>query len=87
VFIPLTNRLGYYDGIALTQHNSKLIVSDWVAFEKKGILLEVDLANGKVSTLNKELIAGPADFTIDTKGDVITPAMMEGNILQYHLKK
>ena len=80
VFTPLTNRLGYYDGIALTDHNSKLIISDWVAFEKKGILLELDLATGKTRTLNKELIAGPADFTLDNKGSAIVPAMMAGEI-------
>lgn len=85
VFTPLTDRLGYYDGIALTQHNSKLIISDWVAFEKKGILLELDLSNGKITTLNQVLIAGPADFILDSKGDVITPAMMEGNILRYRI--
>ncbi|HEY9260236.1 hypothetical protein [Chitinophaga sp.] len=87
VFTPLTDRLGYYDGIALTQHNSKLIISDWVAFEKKGVLLELDLSNAKITTLNQVLIAGPADFTLDHKGDVITPAMMEGNILKYRVAK
>lgn len=87
VFKTLTDRLGYYDGIALTQHNSKLIISDWVAFEKKGVLLELDLASGKIRTLNQELIAGPADFTLDSKGDVITPAMMEGNILRYRITR
>lgn len=87
VFVPLTNRLGYYDGIALTQHNTKLIISDWVAFEKKGVLLELDLASGKVNTSNQVLIAGPADFIVDNKGDVITPAMLEGNILKYKITK
>lgn len=87
VFTTLTDRLGYYDGIALTQHNTKLIISDWVAFEKKGVLLELDLSNGKITTLNQVLIAGPADFTLDSKGDVITPAMLEGNILKYKITK
>lgn len=87
VFKPLTSRPGYYDGIALTAHNTQLIISDWVAFEKKGILLKLDLASGKVTTLNEEPVAGPADFTLDAAGAAIVPAMLEGNILRYNISK
>lgn len=87
VFTPLTNRLGYYDGIALTHDNKHLIVSDWVAFEKKGVLLKLDLASGRITTLNQELIAGPADFTLDAAGEAIVPAMLEGNVLKYMISK
>lgn len=87
VFTPLTSRLGYYDGIALTAHNTQLIISDWVAFEKKGILLNLDLASGRVTTLNEELIAGPADFTLDASGAAIVPAMLEGKVLRYNISK
>jgi len=87
VFKPLTSRPGYYDGIALTAHNTQLIISDWVAFEKKGILLKLDLASGKVITLNEEPVAGPADFTLDAAGAAIVPAMLEGNILRYNISK
>ncbi|MGF6928006.1 hypothetical protein QFZ48_003506 [Chitinophaga sp. W2I13] len=87
VFKPLTSRPGYYDGIALATHNTQLIVSDWVAFEKKGILLKLDLASGLITTLNEELIAGPADFTLDATGAAIVPAMLEGNVLRYNISK
>lgn len=87
VFTPLTNRLGYYDGIALTHDNKHLIISDWVAFEKKGVLLKLDLASGRITTLNQELIAGPADFTLDAAGEAIVPAMLEGNGLKYTISK
>ncbi|HEY8956622.1 hypothetical protein [Chitinophaga sp.] len=87
VFTPLTNRLGYYDGIALTDHHTQLIISDWVAFEKKGVLLKLDLASGRVITLNEELIAGPADFTLDAAGNAIVPAMLEANVLKYTISK
>ncbi|SEW54413.1 hypothetical protein [Chitinophaga arvensicola] len=85
-FTTLTGRLGYYDGLALTANRKTLIFSDWIAFEKKGVILELDLASGKITTLNKEGIAGPADFTLDA-GDIITPEMMAGNVLKYSLKK
>ncbi|MBC9932375.1 hypothetical protein [Chitinophaga qingshengii] len=81
-FVLLTGRTGYYDGIALTKHNT-LLVSDWVAFEKKGVILEIDLKTGKTTTVNKEPIPGPADFTLNPQGDIVTPAMMEGNVLQF----
>lgn len=84
-FVRLTDRTGYYDGIALTKHNT-LLVSDWVAFEKKGVVVEVDLKTGKTTTVNKEPISGPADFTLNKNGDVITPAMMEGNVLRFSPK-
>nr|WP_295864512.1 hypothetical protein [uncultured Chitinophaga sp.] len=79
-FVRLTDRTGYYDGIMLTKHHT-LLVSDWVAFEKKGVVIEVDLNTGKTTTVNKEPISGPADFTLSKQGDVVTPAMMEGNVL------
>lgn len=86
-FKTLTDRLGYYDGIALTADRKSLIISDWIAFEKKGVLLELNLATGAITTLNKEGIAGPADFTLDATGNVITPAMLAGNVLKYNIKK
>ncbi len=87
VFKPLTSRPGYYDGIALTTHDTQLIISDWVAFDKKGILLKLDLASGHITTLNEELIAGPADFALDAAGAAIVPAMLEGNVLRYNISK
>lgn len=70
---------GYYDGIALK--NGSLYVSDWVAFEPKGIVREtLTHDTDKVSLTTKSLrIPGPADFIIS--GDkLIVPAMLSGEI-------
>ncbi|MCW3467351.1 hypothetical protein [Chitinophaga nivalis] len=83
VFTPVTSRRGHYDGIALVDGYTKLLVSDWVAFEKKGVLLSIDPGTGTTTTINKAPIAGPADFMVDHAGNIITPAMMEGNILKF----
>ncbi|WP_143307031.1 NHL repeat-containing protein [Chitinophaga vietnamensis] len=81
-FQPLSTRTGYYDGIALVDHNKALLISDWVAFEKKGVIIRLDLANNQITTVNKAPIAGPADFTIDNKGNIIVPAMIEASIIR-----
>ncbi|RPD41366.1 hypothetical protein EG028_08580 [Chitinophaga barathri] len=78
-FTRVSGRPGRYDGIALL--DGYLLVSDWVAFEKSGEIIKVKLSDGSSAVLNKEKIAGPADFTLDAKGDIIVPAMMTGDIL------
>ncbi|MGZ3902363.1 MAG: hypothetical protein ACXVC6_01620 [Bacteroidia bacterium] len=83
-FTRLANIEGYFDGIWLV--NNSLYVSNWVAFEKKGIIQTIDITSGKVSDLPlTEPIAGPADFTI-TKNQLIIPEMMIGEILFINLK-
>lgn len=79
-FTRIGSRNGHYDGIALLD-GENLVVSDWVAFEKSGVLVKVKIGDGSSTVLNKEKIAGPADFTLDAKGDVIVPEMMTGGIL------
>lgn len=83
-FTQLSSSEGYFDGIWLL--NNTLYISNWVAFEKKGIVLAIDIVSGKVSEVPlKEPIAGPADFTI-TNHRLIVPEMMSGAIYFINLK-
>jgi hypothetical protein len=75
-FTQLPVAEGYYDGIYLA--DGILYTSNWVAFEKKGIIQAIDLSTNKVSVVKmKEPIAGPADFII-FKDQFIIPEMMTG---------
>lgn len=78
-FTQITNLEGYYDGIFISK--DVLYVSNWVAFEKKGIIQGIGIySSKKVATINPlEPIAGPADFIIDND-QLIIPAMMSGEI-------
>jgi hypothetical protein len=78
-FTRITNLEGFYDGIFIS--NDVLYVSNWVAFEKKGIIQGIGIfGSNKVSTINiSEPIAGPADFII-INDQLIVPAMMSGEI-------
>lgn len=78
-FTRLIERKGHYDGLAIAA-NGMILVSDWVAFEKKGIVLSVDPVTANTQTINREPIAGPADFTLNAQGDLIVPGMMESAI-------
>ena len=72
---------GLYDGIAV--NNGKVYFSDWVTYEKKGVLKEIDLASGKTVTLDlPEKIGGPADFYLDKDSKKLwIPMMMENSLL------
>lgn len=84
-FTLLTDKKGYYDGIQL--HNETLYFSDWVTFEKKGILFSVPSSSGKLSVVKTlEPISGPADFTI-FNNQIIVPGMMDGTLLFVPIKK
>jgi hypothetical protein len=78
-FTQITSMEGFYDGIFISKE--VLYVSNWVAFEKKGIIQGIGIYNSKrVSTINtSERIAGPADFII-INDHLIVPAMMSGEI-------
>jgi len=77
-FNRLTALEGYFDGLIL--QNGLLYTSNWVAFEKKGMLFSIRLSDNQVTELNPtEPIAGPADFII-RKDQLIVPAMMDGSI-------
>lgn len=83
-FTQLANIEGYFDGIWL--NNNILYTSNWVAFEKKGVIQAIDLKTNQVSEVKlNELIAGPADFII-TKTQIIVPEMMTGTIQFINLK-
>lgn len=77
-FTKLTEMEGYYDGIFINK--DVLYTSNWMAFEKKGIIIAINLYNNRVTKVKtSEPIAGPADFII--KNDLlIMPAMMSGEI-------
>lgn len=77
----LSDATGYFDGIALIGRD-KVLTSDWVAFEKKGLLKTVDLRTGAISDyLGETKFGGPAAFLVDhTSGKVWLPTMMEGKI-------
>jgi hypothetical protein len=78
-FTQITTLEGYYDGIFISK--DVLYVSNWVAFEKKGIIHGIGIYNTnrvtKIST--SEAISGPADFTI-VNDQLIVPAMLSGEI-------
>jgi len=76
---------GLFDGIYL--QGDKLYTSNWVAFEKKGIIQIIDIKTNQVSEVKlNEPIAGPADFTI-LNNQIIVPEMMTGTIQFINLKK
>jgi hypothetical protein len=84
-FTLLTDKKGYYDGIQI--HNDILYFSNWVAFEKKGILFSMPSSRGKLSVIKTlEPISGPADFTI-FNNQIIVPGMMDGTLLFVLIKK
>jgi len=78
-FTRLTSLEGYYDGIFI--NNDILYVSNWVAFEKKGIIQGIAIyGSNRFITINgNDLIAGPADFII-VNNQMIVPEMMTGEI-------
>ena len=84
-FTQLATIEGLFDGIWFT--NGTLYASNWVAFEKKGIIQTIDIKTNKVSVVKlDEPIAGPADFTI-LNNQIIVPEMMTGSIRFINLKK
>jgi hypothetical protein len=77
-FTQLTAMTGYYDGIIIFR--DVLYLSNWVAFEKKGIIIAINLFNNRISKVKtSEPIAGPADFTI-RQDQLIVPAMISGEL-------
>ncbi|WP_051676984.1 NHL repeat-containing protein [Maridesulfovibrio frigidus] len=72
---------GMYDGMSVDGDNAYF--SDWVAFEKKGVVLKLDMKTGKVEEVAlPEKVAGPADFYLDKKSKRLwIPMMMENSLL------
>ncbi|MEO5777306.1 MAG: hypothetical protein ABIQ27_10385 [Flavobacterium sp.] len=84
-FTQVTKMEGYYDGIYID--DDILYFSNWVAFEKKGVVFSMQLTSGKISVVKMpEPISGPADFII-FNDQLVIPGMMDGTLLFAPLKK
>lgn len=84
-FTQLTALEGLYDGIFAD--DTTLYFSNWVAYEKKGVVFSMKLSNNKLSRVKiSELIAGPSDFIV-FKDQLIIPGMMDGTLLFVPIKK
>jgi hypothetical protein len=58
-----------------------------VGFEKKGIILKVTIDKGEIKIVASDPLAGPADFMMNKRKELIVPAMLEGNIMKIELDK
>ncbi|MBI5234837.1 MAG: hypothetical protein HY886_01110 [Deltaproteobacteria bacterium] len=83
----LTKPLGYLDGLARFDDDN-LIFSDWVSFDKSGVLRVFNLKTGELSTRSlSEEVRGPADFLYVRKhGLMWMPKMLEGKVLVSEVK-
>jgi hypothetical protein len=81
--------LGAYTGIldGIQKVGETLYFSDWVKFEKTGVVRTYNLKTKAEGELSLEKIGGPADFWIDTKAHKLwIPKMLEGKVLSVDLK-
>ncbi|WP_428223998.1 hypothetical protein [Flavobacterium sp.] len=77
-FSAITPIEGYYDGLYV--YDGVVYFSNWMAFEKKGIIASMSLIDKKVKTVElSEPISGPADFTV-FKNRIIVPGMLDGSL-------
>ncbi|UPT69547.1 MAG: hypothetical protein M0D53_10210 [Flavobacterium sp. JAD_PAG50586_2] len=77
-FTKLTSLEGYFDGIFVSK--DVLYFSNWVAFEKKGVVMAISLYSNRCTKIASiEPIAGPADFFIQND-ELVLPAMLSGEI-------
>ena len=77
-FTQITALEGYFDGIFVSK--DVLYVSNWVAFEKKGVVMAISLFSNRSAKIKAiEPIAGPADFFIQND-QLFLPAMISGEI-------
>jgi len=78
---------GALDGVALLP-GGWLLYSDWVAFDKPGMLLVYDLNTGLFSEYKlSQPVRGPADFYYDTQRNMLwVPKMLEGTVLVEEMK-
>ncbi len=85
-FTQLIQLEGLYDGITIYQ--DVLYFTNWVAMEKKGILVSIDLLNNHKMTVMKlpEFIGGPADLTV-SRDHLIIPGMLEGTLYFVNIRK
>jgi hypothetical protein len=77
-FTQITSIEGYYDGIHI--YEGVVYFSNWMAFEKKGILATMTLADNKIGVFKMDdFINGPADFTV-FKNKLVVPGMADGTL-------
>lgn len=75
----ITSINGMFDGIALIS-DQKAILSDWVAYDNSGKIIELDIVTGKQKILF-EGIGGPADFAyLGDSQEIVIPKMMESKV-------
>ncbi|WP_428025636.1 ATP-binding protein [Arcobacter sp.] len=76
-------RLGTFEGIldGVQKVGNKIYVSDWVNFEKSGIIRVYDIKTKKESVLKVELFMGSADLWIEEKSNKLYLPQMIGNKL------
>lgn len=76
---------GILDGIQKV--GDTIYFSDWVKFEKAGVIRTYNVKTKEEGVLDIEKMAGPADFWIDKKdGKIWIPKMLEGKVLVTDLK-
>lgn len=77
-FTAITPIEGYYDGVCI--YDGVVYFTNWMAFEKKGIVASMSLIDKKVKTMGlSEPISGPADFTV-FKNRIVVPGMLDGSL-------
>lgn len=78
----LAGQIGALDGVSLISGN-KILFSDWVAFDKPGMMRVYDLKRERLGAINlSEEVHGPADFFYDNKNRQLwLPKMIEGKVL------
>lgn len=83
-------QLGTFQGVLDGVHKvgNKIYVSDWVNFEKSGIIRVYDLKTKEESILDLEKFKGAADFWIDEKSKKLyLPQMIGGKVSIIDLSK
>lgn len=77
-FTQITPIEGIYDGIYV--YEGVVYFTNWIAFEKKGIIASMTLIDNKVSVVKtSEFISGPSDFTI-FRNQLVVPGMLDGTL-------
>lgn len=82
-------QLGKVEGVldGIQKVGDIIYYSDWIKFEKTGIVRTYNLKTKAESELSLDKIGGPADFWIDKKEHKIwIPKMIEGKVLIVDLK-
>lgn len=82
VLQDLTGPVGALDGVALLP-DGRVVFSDWVAFDKTGVIRTYDLDTKTLSELKlSDEVRGPADFYYDGSSNRLwLPSMLEGRII------